>query len=48
VQPRILLAASGRVGDHDPEAVRLEQHAQNVLNRLVVLEDQHEVHGLGH
>ncbi len=48
VLPRVLLAARGGVGDHDPEAIRLEQHAQNVLNRLVVLEDQDEVHRLGH
>jgi hypothetical protein len=48
VPPLLLPAASGGVGDDDPEAVGLEQHAQYVLNRLVVLEDQDEVHGLRH
>jgi hypothetical protein len=48
VQPGVVLPAGSGIGDDNPEAVCLEQHAQNVLNRLIVLEDEDEVHRLGH
>jgi hypothetical protein len=43
-----VLTASGGSGDHDSKAVCLEQHAQDILYRLIVLHDQDEVHGLRH
>ena len=45
---REIFGLSGGIGDHDSESVGLEQHAQNVLNRLIVLEDQNQVHRFRH
>jgi hypothetical protein len=44
----IVLTASGGAGGHDSKAVCLEQHAQNILYRLIILHNQDEVHGLRH
>lgn len=48
MQSSIVLALRGRTRGDDPKAVGLKQHAENVPKSLVVLDQEDDMHRIGH
>jgi hypothetical protein len=44
----IVLARGCGTGGNDPKAVGLEQHTQNVPKSLIVLDQENDMHRIGH
>jgi hypothetical protein len=48
MQSSIVRTLRGRTRDGDPKAVCLEQHSENIPKSLIVLDQENDMHRIGH